>query len=78
MRDTGGDRPQEGETLRHHETERDFDRIDSALAALDDDNLGAAEALAAQLDAVETDPALGPGETGGEDDPGGSAATGAG
>ena len=75
MRDTGGDRPQDGETLRLQETERDFDRIDSALEALDDDNLGAAEALAAQLDAVETDPALGPGEAGGEDDPGGSAAT---
>lgn len=39
--------------------ERDLDTVDSALSALDTDNLEAAEALAAELEESAGDPAAG-------------------
>ncbi len=49
-------RPHRSDELTLHEIEQDFDVMDSALAALDDDDLDAAEALADGLSAAGAPP----------------------
>ena len=53
------DAAEAGDGARLTGIERDLDTADAALAALDSDDLEAAEALAAQLEGSTVDPAAG-------------------